>query len=40
MKSSAPASIAATFSCWPLAVIITIGRNCVASSARSVRQTS
>ena len=40
MKSSAPASIAATFSCSPLAVIITIGRNCVASPSRSVRQTS
>ena len=40
MKSSAPASIAATFSCSPLAVTITIGRKLVAGSARSRRQTS
>jgi len=40
MKSSAPASMAASFSCSPLAVIITTGRNCVAGSARSARQTA
>ena len=40
MKSSAPASIAATFSCSPLAVIITTGRKLVEGSARSARQTA
>jgi hypothetical protein len=39
-EASAPASIAATFSCSPLAVIITTGRKLVAGSARRRRQTS
>src|SRR3954469_23081143 len=39
-RSSAPASIAASFSCSPLAVIITTGRNRDASSVRKRRQTS
>ena len=40
MKSSAPASIAARFSCSPLAVIMTTGRKLVAWSARRRRHTS
>jgi hypothetical protein len=40
MKSSAPASIDATFSWSPLAVIMTTGRKRVAGSSRSVRHTS
>ena len=39
-KSSAPTSRARRFSCSPLAVIITTGRNAVLSSARIRRQTS
>ena len=39
-KSSAPALMAASFSCSPLAVIITIGRYAVAGSARIRRHTS